>query len=356
MHVMALRAQCITYVTLIGGREEEPLMADVIGHSGASRYDQTCLNMLKWRTIFLSIYLLYAMIFVYYHWRFTMGEVGKIARELGRDFINGKLNPQPSPYTKTLYRVGKEIDEKFETTLNEMVKHFEQCDNETIKATLDAMFEDGLFSWGRITMAYIFVRKCAQQCRKQGEDKDEQLAQFVGEYIEAVAQWIEQRGGWDFEYCEMDTDSAYLAISGDSLDDVIKPDMRATFELEKHLSFPRTYTIEHKQYDKRTPGLFKMEWEGNGVVALNSKCYYCFGSEKEKSQLGTAVVGLPVLEDGVENHEGDDNVLEEDPRATTEEARREMGDMMCDVYENNWGQFVLIIVDITGCKTSIILG
>ena len=85
----------------------------------------------------------------------------------------------------------------------------------------------------------------------------------------------------DFEYCEMDTDSAYLAISGDSLDDVIKPDMRATFELEKHLRFPRTDT-EHKQYDKRTPGLFKLEWEGDGIVALNSKCYYCFGSEKEK--------------------------------------------------------------------------
>ncbi|KAJ8030844.1 hypothetical protein HOLleu_27376 [Holothuria leucospilota] len=86
----------------------------------------------------------------------------------------------------------------------------------------------------------------------------------------------------DFEYCEMDTDSAYLAISGDSLDDVIKPDMRNAFELEKHLWFPRTDTDEHKQHDKRTPGLFKLEWEGDGIVALNSKCYYCFGSEKEK--------------------------------------------------------------------------
>ncbi|KAJ8034218.1 hypothetical protein HOLleu_20961 [Holothuria leucospilota] len=86
----------------------------------------------------------------------------------------------------------------------------------------------------------------------------------------------------DFEYCEMDTDSAYLAISGDSLDDVIKPDMRTAFDLEKHLWFPRTDTDEHKQYDKRTPGLFKLECEGNGIVALNSECYYCFGSEKEK--------------------------------------------------------------------------
>ncbi|KAJ8021888.1 Bcl-2-related protein A1 [Holothuria leucospilota] len=134
--------------------------------------------------------------------RHTMGEIGKIARELGRDFVNGKFKSQPSPYTKTLYRVGKEIDEKFQTALNEMVNHVRQCDKETIKATLDAMFEGGLFSWGRIVMAYVFVRKCAQRCREQGKTKDtiEQLAQFVGEYIEdRCTQWIEQRGGWEEE-------------------------------------------------------------------------------------------------------------------------------------------------------------
>lgn len=30
----------------------------------------------------------------------------------------------------------------------------------------------------------------------------------------------------DFEYCEMDTDSAYMAISGPCLESVIKPEMR----------------------------------------------------------------------------------------------------------------------------------
>ena len=33
----------------------------------------------------------------------------------------------------------------------------------------------------------------------------------------------------DFEYCEMDTDSAYMAISGSSLDDVIKPEMKERY-------------------------------------------------------------------------------------------------------------------------------
>ena len=31
-------------------------------------------------------------------------------------------------------------------------------------------------------------------------------------------------------------------------------------------------------YDKHTPGLFKVEWHGDGFVGLCSKTYYCFGS------------------------------------------------------------------------------
>ena len=39
----------------------------------------------------------------------------------------------------------------------------------------------------------------------------------------------------DFIYCEMDTDSAYLAISGDSFEQLIKPKLRGEeFEKDKH--------------------------------------------------------------------------------------------------------------------------
>ncbi|KAI8515563.1 hypothetical protein Bbelb_063760 [Branchiostoma belcheri] len=69
----------------------------------------------------------------------------------------------------------------------------------------------------------------------------------------------------DFQYCEMDTDSAYIAISADRLEDVIKPHMRERYENEKHLWFPRTDTPENAAYDKRTPGLFKEEWAGDGI-------------------------------------------------------------------------------------------
>ena len=38
--------------------------------------------------------------------------------------------------------------------------------------------------------------------------------------------------------------------------------------------------------DKRTPGLFKAEWEGQGIIGLCSKTYYCFGANDKFSCKG----------------------------------------------------------------------
>ena len=90
----------------------------------------------------------------------------------------------------------------------------------------------------------------------------------------------------DFQMCEMDTDSAYIAISSDSFDEIIKPSMRVEYEQNKPDWFPRNDTLEHARYDKRTPGLFKVEWEGDGIIALCSKTYYCFGATDKFSCKG----------------------------------------------------------------------
>ena len=90
----------------------------------------------------------------------------------------------------------------------------------------------------------------------------------------------------DFQYCEMDTDSAYIAISGESVTSLVKPELREEFENDKHNWFPRSDSPEHRAYDKRTPGLFKTEWEGDGIIGLCSKTYYCFGSQDKFSCKG----------------------------------------------------------------------
>ena len=56
--------------------------------------------------------------------------------------------------------------------------------------------------------------------------------------------------GADFQLCEMDTDSAYIAISGYSVESLVKPELKAEFEEDKCNWFPRTDTAEHKVYDK----------------------------------------------------------------------------------------------------------
>ena len=90
----------------------------------------------------------------------------------------------------------------------------------------------------------------------------------------------------DFQLCEMDTDSAYLAISSERLEDIIQPHLRDEYQREKSSWFPRDDTAANRAFDKRTPGLFKIEWEGDGIVALCSKSYYCFGAQDKVSCKG----------------------------------------------------------------------
>ena len=87
----------------------------------------------------------------------------------------------------------------------------------------------------------------------------------------------------DFEYMEMDTDSAYIALSEECLEDIIKPEKRAEHDhllfnkcdtvhsLTDTQWFPRECCPTHKLHDKRTPGLFKLEAEGSEMVAFLAK-------------------------------------------------------------------------------------
>ena len=41
-----------------------------------------------------------------------------------------------------------------------------------------------------------------------------------------------------------------------------------------------------RAHDKRTPGLFKVEWSGDGFVGLCNKTYFCFGPTDKYSTKG----------------------------------------------------------------------
>ena len=113
-----------------------------------------------------------------------------------------------------------------------------------------------------------------------------------------------------FQYCEMDTDSAYIALAGESIDDLVRPELREHFFQHRSEWLPaeccdehkgdyvetrlagRTWTatepccLARKAFDKRTPGLFKVEWCGDGFIGLCSKTYYCFGATNKCTTKG----------------------------------------------------------------------
>ena len=92
----------------------------------------------------------------------------------------------------------------------------------------------------------------------------------------------------NYEELEMDTDSLYLALSEENLEDVILPEKRAEWNQLRSKDctdnftanatdnfFPRTCCNVHKKHDKREPGLFKEEFRCTEMSCLCNKTYCC---------------------------------------------------------------------------------
>ena len=82
----------------------------------------------------------------------------------------------------------------------------------------------------------------------------------------------------------MDTKSLYLALSEETLEDIILPEKRNEWEAIRSRDctdsftanatsnfFPRTYCSAHKKHNKREPGLFKEEFRCSEMLCLCSK-------------------------------------------------------------------------------------
>ena len=66
----------------------------------------------------------------------------------------------------------------------------------------------------------------------------------------------------------------------------MKPELKEEFKENRHLWLGKDDTKENELFDRRTPGLFKLEYEGDGIIALASKMYYCFGAKDKFSSKG----------------------------------------------------------------------
>ena len=71
----------------------------------------------------------------------------------------------------------------------------------------------------------------------------------------------------DFELIQMDTDSLYFALSASKLEEVVKSGLQSEF-----VSWKKNW-LALDTFSNRTPGLFKLEFEGHRAIAICSKCY-----------------------------------------------------------------------------------
>jgi hypothetical protein len=65
----------------------------------------------------------------------------------------------------------------------------------------------------------------------------------------------------DSAYCQMDTDSTYIAFSGEKFEDLTKLELKYDYLQNKSKWFPRDDTTANAKFDKRTPGLFREEYQ-----------------------------------------------------------------------------------------------
>jgi len=79
----------------------------------------------------------------------------------------------------------------------------------------------------------------------------------------------------NYQYIEMDCDSAYKALTGE-FEDLFTPNLK-----EEYINDKINWFLLNN-YDKRTPGLFKIEFTGIGAIALCSEAYYIWGNDKSK--------------------------------------------------------------------------
>ena len=99
----------------------------------------------------------------------------------------------------------------------------------------------------------------------------------------------------NFELTQMDTDSMYMALGTNDLQSAIRPEKLEEFkklvegschcdeiEGDDDHWFPRTCCKKHAQFDRRTPGLFKLEAEGDEMICLASKTYILQNPRKRK--------------------------------------------------------------------------
>ena len=113
-----------------------------------------------------------------------------------------------------------------------------------------------------------------------------------------------------FDDIEMDTDSLFLAPSQKQLYDCIREESKVEWKLVRTENckdgftanattniFPGTCSTEHKNQDKRDPGLFKEEFRCTEILCLRSRTFCCYDTNSNKHKFNSKGLNKRTLAD-----------------------------------------------------------
>lgn len=204
----------------------------------------------------------------------------------GRTLVNKENHTDVTFHQSSDCVVSNLINHKHFHSLNEIGDNIIETENAKANVKLDVPIQIGFFvlEYGKLTLLKFYY---------------DFLLKFV-----------------PFEkFCliEADTDALYIAFSEKNMFLAVYPQKQHTFAQEYDKWFAKDFCDKHKtdffaamfagkewlkdkccqteaKFDSRTVGKFHSEWEGKGVVALCSKCYYCIGSKPKFSSKGVSKV------------------------------------------------------------------
>lgn len=122
-------------------------------------------------------------------------------RELARDFIwyrLGKASDCPSKTAENIRRLSDELEVQHGVFLDSMCHQLEiTADSAHSKFVqiADEVFREGI-NWGRIVAVFTFGGRLAKNLQQSGEEKGEEIAEWLGDYMTKLSDWIQSHGGW----------------------------------------------------------------------------------------------------------------------------------------------------------------
>ena len=102
----------------------------------------------------------------------------------------------------------------------------------------------------------------------------------------------------DYELIQMDTDSMYFALSHDTLEKAVKPELKLEFKNNKK------QWLSWDKWSSREPGRFKLEKEGTRAIALCSKCYFVDDENSAKTKMSSNKISSSSLNESTTSSYG----------------------------------------------------